>query len=142
MQGDDEEDATTMRWAYDHANYVNPQQLDSLGGEAKAAVGAITAHVRHVAATATAEAQLSGASLATIAALAVISLLLVVSGWLCVVAAGVWLAIENGMPVALALLIAAAVNLAVVAVLLLWGKGLLRHVGFSRTLRLVFPGSA
>jgi hypothetical protein len=53
----------------------------------------------------------------------------------------VWLAVLAGAPVATALLIAGAVNLAAVLVLLLWGKRLLGNVGFSRTRRLVFPGS-
>ena len=141
MPGEDEEEAVTTRWAYEHANYVDPQRVDSLSGEAKATIGAMTAHIRHVAATATTEAQLSAAAIATVAAAAVASLLLVVSGWLCLVAAGVWIAIDNGMPVSLALLLAAALNLAVVAVLMLWGRNLVRQVGFSRTRRLVFPGS-
>jgi hypothetical protein len=140
MIGDDEE-AIAGHWAYDHANYVDPQKSESLRLEMQAAAGAMAAHVRHVAATAKTEAQLSGASLALVAAAAITSLLLVVSAWLCLVAAGVWLAVETGLSVTWALLIAAAINIAAVLLLFLWSKAVLKNVGFARTLQLVIPGS-
>jgi hypothetical protein len=114
---------------------------ESLRAETQAAADAVAAHIRKVAATATTEAELSIASLTTMAVAALMSVLLLVAGWLCLIAAGVWLAVLAGAPVATALLIAGAVNLAAVLVLLLWGKRLLGNVGFSRTRRLVFPGS-
>jgi hypothetical protein len=111
-----------------------------LGAEARAAVIAVTDHLRSVAATATTEAQLSVASISAVAAAALASLLLVIAAWLCLIAAGVWLAVENGLSGTTALLIAAAINVAVVLLLFLWSKGLIRNIGFSRTRQLVFRG--
>lgn len=118
---------------------VKPAAEDSLRLETRAAAGAVAAHIRSVAATARTEAELSVASMTAMAAAAVISLLLVVSAWLCLIAAGVWLAVEYGLSTGAALLIAGAVNIVAVLVLLLWSKSLLRNVGFARTLQLVFP---
>jgi hypothetical protein len=72
------------------------------------------------------------------AAAAVISLLLVVAAWLCLIAAAVWLAVENGLSPGAAFLIAGGINILAVLVLLLWSKSLLRNVGFARTRQLVF----
>ena len=114
---------------------------ESLRLETQAAVRAVTAHFRKVAATASTEAELSIASLTTMAAAAVASLLLVVAAWLCLVAAGVWLAVENGVSFVTAFLIAGAINIAVVVVLFLWCRSLIGNIGFSRTRRLMFPES-
>jgi len=114
---------------------------DSLRGEALAAAGAVAAHIRNVTATAKTEAELSIASLVFIVVAAITSLLLVVTAWLCLVAAAIWWAVENGLSIGAALLIAGTVHLVVVLMLLLWSKSLLSKIGFSRTRRLVFPGS-
>jgi hypothetical protein len=114
---------------------------ESLRTETQAAVGAITAHFREVAATASREAELSAASLAAMAAAAVASLLLVVAAWLCLVAAGVWFAVESGLSFVTAFLLASAINIAAVVALFLWSRSLMRNIGFARTRRLVFPKS-
>lgn len=123
------------------AHGVTAEGAESLRLETQAAIGAVTAHFRKVAATASTEAELSIASLAVMAAAAVVSLLLVVAAWLCLIAAGVWFAVENGLSFVTAFLLAGAVNVAVVVVLFLWSRSLLRNIGFARTLRLVFPES-
>jgi len=120
--------------------YADSAAPDSLRDEALAAAGAVAAHVRNVTATAKTEAELSLASMVSIVAVAIISLLLVVTAWLCLVAAAIWWAVENGLSVGAALLMAGAVHLAVVLMLLFWSKSLLRNIGFARTRRLVFPG--
>jgi hypothetical protein len=114
---------------------------DSLRREAQAAVGAVTAHLRKVAATASTEAELSIASLTAIAAAAVVSLLLIVAAWLCLVAAAVWFAVGQGLSLVTAFLLAGLLNVAVVVMLFLWSRSLLRNIGFARTLGLVFPES-
>jgi hypothetical protein len=121
-----------------HVTEGEPAAEDSLRFETRAAVDAVAAHVRSVAATARTEAELSAAAITAVAAAAVMSLLLVVSAWLCLIAAGVWLAVENGLSAGAALLIAGGFNIVVVLVLLLWSKSLLRNVGFARTRQLVF----
>lgn len=117
---------------------VKPAMEGSLRLETEAAIGAVAAHVRSVAATARTEAELSVASITAMAAAAVISLLLVVAAWLCLIAAAVWLAVANGLSPGAAFLIAGGINILAVLVLLLWSKSLLRNVGFARTRRLVF----
>jgi hypothetical protein len=112
---------------------------DSLHGEAMAAAGAVAAHIRKVTATAKTEAELTVASLVWIVAAAIISLLLTVTAWLCLVAAATWWAVERGLSVGVALLIAGAVHVAVVGALLLRSKSLLGNMGFARTRKLVFP---
>lgn len=112
---------------------------DSLGGEALAAAGAVAAHIRNVTATARTEAELTVASLTWIFAATIVSLLLAVIAWLCLVAAATWWAVERGLPVGVALLLAGAVHLAVVAALMFRSKSLLGNIGFSRTRKLVFP---
>jgi hypothetical protein len=126
---------------YDNADGVTADAGESLRVETRAAVNAVAEHIRKVATTAATEAELSVASVAAIAAAAVVSLLLVVTAWLCLIAALVWLAVQNGLPVVTALLIAAAANVVAVLGLLLWSKSLLRNVGFARTRQLVFPES-
>jgi hypothetical protein len=122
-----------------HAGTAAP---DSLHDEALAAGGAVAAHIRNVAATARTEAELSVESLVWIIAAAVVSLLLVVIAWLCLVAAATWWAVERGFfSIGVALLIAGAVHLAVVAALGFWSKSLLGNIGFARTRKLVFPGT-
>src|SRR3990170_3498582 len=99
------------------ADAVTPHAGESLRLETQAAVDAVAAHFRKVAATASTEAELSIASLTAIAAAAVASLLLAVAAWLCLVAAGVWLAVENGLSFLTAFLLASAINVAVVVAL-------------------------
>jgi hypothetical protein len=123
------------------ADGVAPHAGESLRLETQAAVDAVAAHFRKVAATASTEAELSIASLTAIAAAAVASLLLAVAAWLCLVAAGVWLAVENGLSFLTAFLLAGAINIAVVVALFLWSRSLMRNIGFARTRRLVFPES-
>ena len=123
------------------ADSLAPDAGESLRFESQAAAGAVVAHIKKVAATATTEAELSIASVTTLAAAAVVALLLLVAGWLCFIAATVWLGVNAGLSVVTALLIAGGVNFAVVLLLLLWGKRLLANIGFSRTRKLVFPGS-
>jgi hypothetical protein len=134
-------DAAAALSAGSGADGVTPHAGESLRLETQAAVDAVTAHFRKVAATASTEAELSMASLTAIAAAAVASLLLAVAAWLCLVAAGVWLAVENGLSFLTAFLLAGAINIAVVVALLLWSRSLMRNIGFARTLRLVFPES-
>jgi hypothetical protein len=123
------------------ADGAPPDAGESLRLETRAAVDAVAAHLRKVAATASTEAELSIASLTAIAAAAVASLLLAVAAWLCLVAAGVWLAVENGLSFLTAFLLAGAINLAVVVALFLRSRSLMRNIGFARTRRLVFPES-
>jgi uncharacterized membrane protein len=134
-------DAAAAPSARISADGVTADGAESLRLETQAAVGAVTAHLRKVAATASTEAELSIASLATMAAAAVASLLLVVAAWLCLVAAGVWFAVENGMSFMTAFLLAGAINIAAVVALFLWSRSLMRNIGFARTRRLVFPES-
>jgi hypothetical protein len=136
-----EGDASVAPSARTPTDGVTADGAESLRLEARAAVGAVTAHFRKVAATASTEAELSIASLTTVVAIALASLLLVVSAWLCLVAAGVWFAVESGMSFVVAFLIAGVINLAVVGLLFLWSRSLLRNIGFARTRRLVFPES-
>lgn len=109
----------------------------SLLGEAHAAAGAAVEHLRKVAATAAAEAELTVASAAAILAAALIGLALLVMSWVCLVALGVWLAIRAGTPVWLALVLALLVNLAGVWACRLWYARLALNLGFPRTRRLL-----
>lgn len=112
-------------------------ETESLLGEVQAAADAAIGHVRKVAATAAAEAQLTMASAAAILAAAVLALALLVISWLCLVALGVWLAIQAGLPVWLALASAVLVNLAGVWACRLWYARLAPNLGFARTRRLL-----
>ena len=134
-------DASAAPSARTSAGGVTTDGTESLRLETQAAVGAVTAHFRKVAATASTEAELSIESLTTMAAAAVASLLFGVAAWLCLIAAGVWLAVENGVSFVTAFLLAAAINIAAVVALFLWSRSLMRNIGFSRTRRLVFPES-
>lgn len=107
--------------------------------EMQAAADAAVGHIRQVAATATTEAQLSAASAAAIASAAFLGLALLTISWLCVVALGVWLAIQAGWPVWAALLSAVLVNLAVVLLCWLWCARLVPNIGFARTRKLLLP---
>lgn len=121
--------------------HAETADFDSLRGESLAAAGAVAAHLRNVTATARTEAELSVASLVSMAVAAVVSLLLAVTAWLCMVAALVWWAVDSGLSMGLALAGAGAIHLAVVLALVLWSKSLLGNIGFSRTRRLIFPGT-
>ena len=112
-------------------------ETESLIGELQAAVAAAADHVRTVAATAAAEAQLTMASAVAILAAAVLAFALLVLSWMCLVALGVWLAIQAGTPVWLALTFAVLVNLAGVWACRLWYARLAPNVGFARTRRLL-----
>lgn len=136
---DPDGDAPAAPSAPTSADGVSDEGADSLRLEAQAAAGAVTAYLRKVAATASSEAELSIASLTAIAAAAVLSLLLIVAAWLCLVAAAVWFAVGHGLSFVTAFLLAGLLNVAVVVVLFLWSRSLLRKVGFARTLGLVFP---
>jgi hypothetical protein len=138
---DPDGDAAAAPSARNSADGVTEEGADSLRLEAQAAVGAVTAHLRKVAATASTEAELSIASLTAIAVAAVASLLLVVAAWLCLVAAAVWFAVGHGLSLVTAFLLAGLFNIAVVVVLFFWSRSLLSNIGFTRTLRLVFPES-
>ena len=109
----------------------------TLLGEVQAAADAAVHHVRKVAATAAAEAQLTVASAAAIVAAAVLAVALLVISWLCLVALGVWLAIQAGLPVWLALALAVLVNLAGVWACRLWYARLAPNLGFARTRQLL-----
>ena len=110
---------------------------ESLLGEGLAAADAAIGHVRKVAATAAAEAQLTLASAAAILAAAVLAFTLLVISWMCLVALGVWLAVQAGVPVWLALTLAVLVNLAGVWACRLWYARLAPNLGFARTRRLL-----
>ncbi|HET6630299.1 MAG TPA: hypothetical protein VFG91_11045 [Woeseiaceae bacterium] len=112
-------------------------QSESLLAEAQGAADAAIGHLRKVAATATAEAQLTMAAAAAILAAAVLALALLVMSWLFLVALGVWLAIQAGLPVWLALALAVLVNLAGVWACRLWYARLAPNLGFARTRRLL-----
>lgn len=114
---------------------------ESLRSEAGAAATAAVVHIRKVAATASAEAQLSVSAVLTIGAAALVSLLLVVAAWFCLIAAAVWFAASAGLPTEVGFLIGAGLNLGAVLFLFIRGRKLLADIGFSRTLKLVFPGS-
>jgi hypothetical protein len=125
------------------ADGAAPQQMgdpDSFRAEALSAAGAVAAHIQAVTATAKTEAELSVASLVWIIAAALVSLMLVVTAWLCLVAAAIWWAVDRGLSLGVALLVAGAIHLAVVAALAFWSKSLLGNIGFARTRQLVFPG--
>lgn len=136
---DPDGDAAAAPSAPASADGVSDEGADSLRLEAQAAAGAVTAYLRKVAATASSEAELSIASLTAMAAAAVVSLLLIVAAWLCLVAAAVWFAVGHGLSFVAAFLLAGLLNVAVVVGLFLWSRSLLRKVGFARTLGLVFP---
>lgn len=110
---------------------------ESLLGEALAAADAAADHVRKVAATAAAEAQLTLASAAAIVAAAVLAFTLLVISWMCLVALGVWLAVQAGAPVWLALTLAVLANLAGVWACRRWYARLAPNLGFARTRRLL-----
>jgi hypothetical protein len=139
MQHSGSDAASTAPTADDAATQAGAESPGSLRFETKVAAAAVAAHFRNVTATAKTEAELSVASLTAVTAAAVTCLLLVVTAWLCLVAAAAWVAVDSGLSVAAALLIAAAIHVAAVLALFLWCKGLLRNVGFARTRQLLFP---
>lgn len=114
----------------------------SLQLEMRAAADSAVGHIRKVAATATTEAQLSAASAAAIASAAILGIALLAISWMCVLALGIWLAIEAGWPVWAALAAALGVNLAGVLICWLWYSRLAPNIGFARTRKLIFPGDA
>lgn len=110
---------------------------DSVLNEVRAAADAALGHARKVAETAAAEARLSLASLAALAATAVAALAFVILTWISLVALGVWLAIQAGTPVWIALIGAVLVNLGGVFACRLWVTRLVSNLGFARTRRLL-----
>lgn len=112
-------------------------QAESLLGEMQAACDAAVRHARQVAATAAAEAQLTMTSAVAILGAAVLALALLVISWICLVALGVWLAVQAGVPVWLALVLAVLINLAGVWACRLWYVRLAPNLGFARTRRLL-----
>lgn len=114
------------------------EEKESLLREVQAVADAAVGHVRKIAATAAAEAQLTMLSAVAILAAAVLALALLVVSWMCLVALAVWLAIQAGAPVWLALTGALLLNLAGVLACRFWYARLAPNVGFARTRRL-FP---
>ncbi len=113
---------------------TNPQ---SLAAELYAAGDAAIRHVQTVAATAAAEARLTLSSALAILAAAVLALALLIISWLCLVALGIWLAVQAGLPVWLALALAVLLNLAGVWACRAWYAHLAPNLGFPRTRRLL-----
>jgi hypothetical protein len=114
----------------------------SLRLEMRAARDSAIGHIRKVAATATTEAQLSAASVTRIAAAAVIAFALAVIAWICLLALGIWLAVQAGWPVWAALAGAIGVNVFGMAACWFWYSRLMPNIGFARTRRLIFPRGA
>lgn len=112
----------------------------SLRSESRAAAEAAAAHVRKVAATAGAEARLSVVSLIATVVAGLLAVFLLLSAWLFLLASGVSLAVEEGMPLFVALLAAAGINVAGTVLFLFWCGRLLKNVGFARTSKLILPG--
>lgn len=108
-------------------------QPESLIREVGIAADAAVAHARKVAATATAEARLTVASAAGIAAAVVSALVLLVVTWICLLALGIWLAVQAGLPVWAALTGAVLLNLAGALICRLWYARLTPDLGFART---------
>lgn len=111
----------------------------SLREESRAAAQAAAAHIGKLAATAGAEARLSAASIVAVIAAGLLAVFLLVAGWLFLLASGVWIAVETGMSMFAALLVAAAINILGVALFLFWCSRLIKNIGFSRTFRLIRP---
>lgn len=118
------------------------QDEDSLRLELQAVADSAVGHIRKVAATATTEAQLSAASAAAIVSAAFLILALLTISYLCVLALGIWLAVQAGWPVWAALIAAVCINLAGVLICRLWYAKLVPNIGFARTRKLIFPGGA
>lgn len=120
-------------------NNDDTAEEESLRLELRAAADAAIGHIQNVAATATAEAQLSAASAAAIAAAAIVSLVLLTISWICILALGIWFAVQAGWPVWLALVAALAVNLLGVLICKFWYSRLAANLGFARTRKLLVP---
>ncbi len=110
---------------------------DSFLADVRAAADAAVAHARAVAATAAAEARLSVASATALAAVAVAALAFVLVAWICLLALGMWLAVQAGAPVWSALAGAVVVNLAGVLACRMWIARLIPNLGFARTRNLL-----
>jgi hypothetical protein len=117
-------------------------RTQSLRLEMRAAADSAVGHIRKVAETATTEAQLSAASVARVASAALIAVVLVAITWICVLALGIWLAVQAGWPVWAALAGAIGVNVLGVAACWFWYSRLAPNIGFARTRKLIFPGGA
>ena len=111
---------------------------ESLILEIRAAADAAVAQVRKVAATASTEARISVASVIWMASAMMLSVALLIVAWSCVVGLGVWLAIDAGTPVSLAILAAALANIAAAGLCRVWYVRLSRNIGFARTLSVLF----
>jgi hypothetical protein len=81
------------------------------------------------------EAQRAGQGLTKILTAAVVMSILVVSAWLALVSGGIVWATENGVSWAVALVIAAVVNVALAGALAFWIKGQSGDLMFAATLR-------
>jgi hypothetical protein len=110
---------------------------DSFLAEVRAAADAAARHVRTVAATAAAEARLSVASAAALAAAAVAALAFVLVAWICLLALGIWLAVQAGAPLWGALAGAVVLNLAGVFACRVWIGRLIPNLSFARTRNLL-----
>lgn len=116
------------------------RQEGSLLKEMNAAAGAAFGHARKVAETATAEARLTAATAVSLAAAAAAALAFLLLTWICLLALGVWLAIEAGLAVWLALAGAVALNVAGLVLCRWWVARLVPNLGFARTRRLLGSG--
>jgi hypothetical protein len=110
--------------------------------EMRAARDSAIGHIRKVAATATTETQLSAASVTRIVAAALIAFALAVITWICLLALGIWLAVQAGWPVWAALAGAIGVNIFGMGACWFWYSRLVPNIGFSRTRGLLFPRGA
>lgn len=122
--------------AQDRSGFAAPAG-ESLMREAQVAAESAIAHARKVAATAGAEARLTAASAAALAAAAVAVLALSLVTWICLLALGVWLAVQAGAPVWAALTGAVLLNLGGILLLRFWYGRLIPNLGFARTLSLL-----
>jgi hypothetical protein len=105
--------------------------------ELEAATTAAYAHVRMIAATASAEAKLSVESAMSVATARSLSTAFLIVAWLCTVTLGVWFCIESGMSPALTLSAAVILNLAIGVGLHCWQTWLVGNIGLPRTRRLL-----
>jgi hypothetical protein len=120
----------------------NPRPDDGESGESlvlemRAAADAAVSQVRKIAATASTEVRISVASVIWMACAMMLSVALLIVAWSCVVGIGIWLAIEAGWSVGVALLAATIANVGAAVLCRTWYVRLSRNIGFTRTLSLL-----
>ncbi|HZD51847.1 MAG TPA: hypothetical protein VE175_02265 [Woeseiaceae bacterium] len=123
--------------AEDDSEAAERESSESLLREAAATLDTAVAHARKVAATAAVEARLAAASAAGIAVALAAALALLLVAWICLLALGVWLSIQAGLPVWAALTGAVVVNVAGILICRTWFAKLTPNLGFTRTRRLL-----